>query len=78
MVSLNEADLLALAKIIQGLNAPQQTSQDRGGGESGQGIKKEMIKHIQEFDGEKDKYENWALRTMMVINTVEEKLAGIL
>ena len=34
--------------------------------------------HIQEFDGDKSKYEIWALKTMMCINTLEEKLAKVL
>jgi len=37
---MNEADLVALAKILQGLNAPQQSATpDRGNGGGGGGVK---------------------------------------
>jgi len=75
---MNREDLEAIAKILKDMQQPQPTAADRGGGGGEMSIKKELIKHVQEFDGDKAKYEIWALKTMMCINTLEEKLANVL
>jgi len=76
---MNQADLEALAAIIIRMQpTPTVTTPatDRGGG--GYSIKKDLMKHIQEYDGDREKYETWALKTLMCINTMEENLANVL
>jgi len=43
-----------------------------------QAISKEIVKRVQDFDGDKKKYVNWALKFLMNVNSVEEKLADVI
>ena len=65
--------IVAMMREAQGTSTPPEARRAHGND-----FKKEMIKHMKEFCGEKEEYVDWALKTLMCIDSVEDKITTIM
>ena len=78
MAALTTEALTELATILKGmLQLPPTPTTEKKDDHKGS-HKKDLLKNLREFDGDKEKYENWALKSYMCFSTIEEKLADVL
>ena len=76
MTTMTVDDMLAIVAMMreaQGTSTPPEARRAHGND-----FKKEMIKHMKEFCGEKEKYADWALETFTCIDSVEDKITTIM
>jgi len=78
MAALTTEALTELATILKGMLSLPSTPTPEKRDDQKSSHKKDLLKNLREFDGAKEKYENWALKSYMCFNTIEEKLANIL
>ena len=65
--------IVAMMREAQGTSTPPEARRAHGND-----FKKEMIKHMKEFCGEEEGYADWALKTFMCIDSVEDKITTIM
>ena len=85
MTTLNVDDLRVIAEMLRdairsdGATATPPGERDQSTQkQKQQPISKEIVKRVHDFDGDKKKYAVWALKFLMNVNSVEEKLADVM
>ena len=65
--------IVALLRETQATDAKTAVVEEKIGG-----FKKEALKYVKEYHGEREKYSDWALKTVMAVDSLESKIAEVM
>ena len=76
MATMSIEDMRAIVALIRETQAAEvktPVAEEKLGG-----FKKEALKYIKEYHGEREKYSDWALKTVMAVDSLDSKIAEVM